>query len=277
MGPAVPGLAMVAVMLFSVTPSQGGGVRDLSDGWLCTPAWIGAFIASERPAGAEPGSESSRNTDVGAKGWLAGGVGSLYGMPELPLSSISARFAARGLVWAIDWNRLGSDLFQENVCEFGPLLGCGRGWRFGPVFAVESAVVGRSTFSRSTFTGIVFSGTAPPGLAVDLRMRTAVAPVWHSSRGRYRWASVAGMAGCWGWAVAFDRVQDGPIQLQAALSWRVAEGVCCGLRADPSTGTCGWTTAWRRGSLLLRTSHLAHPDLGVTHRWQCALLLGGSR
>jgi hypothetical protein len=46
-----------------------------------------------------------------------------------------------------------------------------------------------------------------------------------------------------------------------------------GLRIEPWSRAVGMVTGWRVGSLLLRTSHLLHPDLGTTHRW--GLDLGG--
>jgi hypothetical protein len=41
-----------------------------------------------------------------------------------------------------------------------------------------------------------------------------------------------------------------------------------GLRADPATGILGLTLVWLGAGVMIRTSHLAHPDLGLTHRFQ---------
>ena len=39
----------------------------------------------------------------------------------------------------------------------------------------------------------------------------------------------------------------------------------------PSPGTDGLNTAWSWRGVLLRTSHLVHPALGLTHRWSLTL------
>ena len=51
------------------------------------------------------------------------------------------------------------------------------------------------------------------------------------------------------------------------LLLRLAPAAALGLRLDAWSQAAGLSTAWRLRSVVLRSSHLVHPDLGTTHRW----------
>jgi hypothetical protein len=92
-------------------------------------------------------------------------------------------------------------------------------------------------------------------------------PVWHAGRGQRRWLWISGRYQHSSWAVALDRNEAGVPSFQAELMLGLSSHFAWGFRAEPATGSLGFITIWRRSSFLLRTSHLAHPDLGLTHRW----------
>lgn len=270
-GRVFPAAVLAAALAMAATAS-GGGIRDHQDGWLHSPGWMGDFLAGPGGSGNWSGS-APRPVRGGGCGWLALGAGSLFGMPELPQQSIAARFRAAGIVWSLGCEQLGSGPYRESRLECCAVCGLGGKLLAGPVCALETATVGRECFSRIVVDGLAVRAEPAPGLAVDVRLRTAAPPSWHAGRGRYRLATVSGKGGFWGWALGCDR-GEGPLRMQAGLVARLDHRVGVGVRADPATGTCGWTTCWMRGGLLVRTSHLVHPALGATHRWQVAWLPG---
>ena len=72
-------------------------------------------------------------------------------------------------------------------------------------------------------------------------------------------------------AIAIDQAAGGGPLLSLEAAAALAPRLGVGLRADPGTGSCGPVTWWRAGPLLVRTSHVVHPDLGATHRMLLAV------
>jgi hypothetical protein len=69
-----------------------------------------------------------------------------------------------------------------------------------------------------------------------------------------------------------DRRTDGAVALRGGCTLAAGPGLAVGLLCGATGGELGLTLACRRGRLLIRSSHLVHPALGATHRWQLALL-----
>jgi hypothetical protein len=88
---------------------------------------------------------------------------------------------------------------------------------------------------------------------------------------RRRWLDLRGRAGSVAWALAVDGRPVGAPTARAALLARCVPGVALGILGEPATGILGLTTAWARRGLVLRSSHLVHPALGITHRWLLVL------
>lgn len=245
-------VAVALVGLACGSPAAGGGSRDLHDGWLLPPDLLRPWLAPARP-----GRESGP--------WLALGQARLYGMPELPLRGLAAGWRAPRWRAALAWQRLGADLLGEERARGQFLvggrqaLGVAAGW---DALRLADAPAGR----RPVFN-LELRLAGPAGTVLAGSLPLLPAPDWYGRGGARRWWSVAAAAGEAAWCLALDRDARGAPLLEGEGALRVAEGCGLGLRWEPATGALGLTTAWLRGGLLLRSSHLAHPALGVTHRW----------
>jgi hypothetical protein len=69
-------------------------------------------------------------------------------------------------------------------------------------------------------------------------------------------------------ALQVDQKGDGAPVLSLEILGRLSHRVGLGWRVDPDTGSLGGTFTARLGGLWWQTSHLVHPALGVTHRFQ---------
>lgn len=227
--------------------------RDLDEGWLLSPRATAALCAG-RVAG-----------PYRCRTWALLGTGRLYGMPELPLSGAAAGFAVGCVRASLDWHRLGSGLYVEDrrrialILPGDPEIEVVGGW--------DTVRVGDCPFQRpaAAIRGGIRLGA---GIRLSVRQALTEPPPWHGGRGRYGWAALGWSDGGRAATLAFDRETDGPLRLQAEVWTRPVPGFAVGWRIDPATGTLGWVTALGRGRLLLRSSHLVHPELGVSHRWQ---------
>ncbi len=257
------------VLGLAATPSTipAAGIHDLSDGWLLGPAAAAEFVGGRPP------------THGGV--WATVGQSNLFGMPELPVTALNLGLCLG--TWPgqptleVGWQKLGVGIFWEDDRRVHLQLG-----------------------------GMPTIGVALRTLAVHTGGEVGIA-----ARHDSHWQSAVTVQAQWHWGpVGWMQVQlwlpaaqggdsqgglvrrpllrfqgwQGPLALAAAvdldsgrsptvgLEWNLGLGeAALGLRADPATGTLGPVLTWRRGPLLVRTSHLAHPYLGVTHRVQLGL------
>jgi hypothetical protein len=264
----VAGLAAVGVVL-AAQVSEAAGLRGVGDGWLAAPADV---VAAMTATGTRPRS-------VGGGAWVALGQTRLWGMAELPVREISA-----GL-------RL--------VCGDGA-VGIGAGWQRtgeGP-FVADRATVGlawegtwgvRLSGSRTTLRLDRASGPARTrwlvaagptirlGSAGQLRLRAVVslAAVDPGTRdpqplGRLVLAHAGTVL-----ALAWERRAGAAPTVGGEVCAAASARVALGFRFDGASRSFGPELAVRFGSALVRTSHVAHPALGVTHRVQ--LVAGAGR
>jgi hypothetical protein len=249
---------LVLAVLPAWRPAVGGGVRELEDAWLTPPDALAAVLDDQRAAPARWGVQL--------------GQGALYGMPELPQTELAmgwrgGRFRASGR-----WQRLGRDLYREDLVAVE--VRAGRRFQLGCRATWRRLTLGDSARSPAYGVDLVASVPLRPGLHMAIWWPLGAPAAWLEGRGIRRWLqlSATGPAAA---TLAVDRRADGVPLLQAEVMLPLVAGVALGLRTEPWSGTVGLITGWRVGSLTLRSSHLAHPDLGVTHRW--GLLVGGGR
>jgi hypothetical protein len=258
-------LAVGAGLVLAVAmsdPAAGGGLRDLTDGWLLSPSELVAQLWPA-PDGHRPPVR---------RFWL--GQARLYGMADLPVLACGLQLPLLGLRWSGQWQRLGATLFQEHQWR----LGCGWSARLAPRVSVG-------------WDRLALAGTDPRGqlyLSAGVTLRLAAgwrlccqppltpAPPWYGPTAARRWLLLTGGGGGVAAACAVERTGAGVPLVQLELVGRIATRVGLGLRAEPVTGTVGLTTAWRHASWLLRTAHLVHPQLGVTHRWYLTVAGSGA-
>jgi len=237
-----------------------GGVHDFPDAWP-----IDADTARSLLSGQETPRFSQRGFLVMI------GQGRLFEMPELNQRFISLGgnlpTGAIPIHLSGQWEQTGSDLFMEDSVAGRLLLGRNQTW----------GVSGR--WLRQTLGGLIGDSNTHLGLLWGMKFQAG------EIRGRFqvnwpltRWSGSAGdgrrenilnltmvtshLAG----AVVVDRHDDGTPRPGFHLLLTVDGGVGLEFRADPATGSLGPGLSLIHGRLMLRTSHLIHPHLGVTHR-----------
>ena len=249
--------------------ASAGGMRDISDGWLLP---TGELLARLWPASENgesgPLSAAATGEKASLAHWLWLGHARLYEMPQLPLLAVGLGLPALGLQWSLQCQRLGETLVQEDQWRLavrGPS-------RLEPTLSVgwdRLALAGGSGRGH-LFLGAGISLRAAAGLRLRIEPPLTPPPPWYGPTAARRWLLVTGGLEGVAWGLAVDRTTAGRPIVQIDLTVRVGPRAALGLRAEPVTGSVGLTTAWYHRYWLLRTSHLIHPELGVTHRWYLA-------
>ncbi len=255
------------------TPTAAG-IRDFDDGWCGEPPAAADLLDGAASDGV----------------WSACGVARLHGMSELPLRRLAA--GRRSAPWsaALSWQRLGGSAWREDLVDlrasFGAVAGssrsaresvagallpwCGLAWRWRrPAYA---SVPGREAVELAPFAGIVRGGCE-----VSLHVVPLVVRRGDEAAGPRPWLSARWRDEGWSAACELRRDDRGGATWRAGGDLRLGALISCGLVADGASGAAGVTTAWRRGRLLVRTSHLVHPALGSTHRWDLVTCPRGRR
>ena len=266
---SISGLALIMVVVGHAAPSVAAGLRDLQDGWLMTAEDAASVLQrSEFPAGEDDGSEIFRSA------WISAGKMRLYGMPDLPVTALAG--GGSGIWWGkrwlagFCWERTGSDLFVEDRKQFH--FGAGRKTILGLDCSLSRMWIGGEL--EATHVGAAV--TLVHNLVV--RERTLIrigwffdvvdpAP-WFGRHGRRPLGYVCLLqpGSRFGSTLALDRRGDGTPGLSLDISAGLVDRFGLGLRVDFPTGALGPITIWKSGLLLIRTSHVAHPELGLTHR-----------
>jgi hypothetical protein len=262
-------LILIRVVPGTVSPVSGAGLRGLMDGWLLSPSDTVLVLEGREQLGG-----IAEQCLPPRGGWISVGQAHLFGMPELAVTSLGGQWRGSGigLGWVADlsWERTGETLFLED--EKRAFLGLGSGTVAGFEFcrrviwieeeaeAVHSAsilVLRHTRVLRSEFL-----------LRLGWRFDLTDAPVWYGEQGRRALGTVSLLVPRHGFGIAgnLDRRGDGTPGLSLDLSGSAFGRCGLGLRADLPTGSLGPITLWKFGALLIRTSHVVHPDLGLTHR-----------
>jgi hypothetical protein len=251
-------LTMVVILVLGSSPAHGSGLSGLSGGWLFESSDEQAVLAGGPPTGTGGGSW-----------WMGGGVSRLFGLEDLPVSGLACGFASADWSVGAGWQRTGQDLFVEDRAEI--LVRLGRAPRLG-------VRMGLGNWSRR---GYATERAWDPALELTLgvgspwSMRVtwhpADAPEWHGRTGRRELARVTWVRQGAGMVVAIDRNSDGVPAVGLHGMWRLDRRMAVGIRADPVTGSLGPCLTMAAGKLTIRTSHLVHPALGMTHRFMLGL------
>lgn len=248
----------VLILVLAAGPAAGAGLRDLQDGWLLPP-WRRA--------------NHRETTDRTWGTWCAAGAGRLYEMPDLPLQSLEVGIGhgGGGSTWQLraSWQVLGDGIFRADCWALD--LGRSAAWRVrlhlareterldgqpGPVYEDHALVVGRA---HHVADGI--------RLLADLHL-PLTAPLPAAARRVRPVARVRVETVTVGVALAWDRRADGTPLLGGELAVDLAPAAALLLRFDGGAGSLGPGLVVRGKGFLLRTSHVLHPALGVSHRFQ---------
>ena len=256
-------LVVMQVALLVPPRARSAGARDITDGWLLPVGELTRRLLVDPAAPAAVGAVAAREGRSGS--WFTCGRMELYGLAELPATVLEAGLSAAGPQFRLAWQRMGSGLFVED--QYRLELGAGGVWQPSLTVGLDRQVLARVLHQRRISCRVAL--TVPSGSAVRVRLflHLLPPPPWYGNYGLRRCLLVSGGDGRLAWAVACDRAASGRPHWQASVTTRASAALAVGLRAEPRTGSVGFTTAWRRRNLLLRSSHLMHPDLGITHRW----------
>ena len=247
--------------------ARGEGVRDFSDGWLLNPEDTAAILARDDPNGI---TESERVWGL----WAAAGQGVLFSVGDLPQKSLEGGLVKRGGRWpwsvTCSWDRLGNSLMVEETGNFR--LRLGRNPQFGIRVRARRWLVENQEIDAGMETALQgrlffrMFGDLKGDLALWMHPTASVR--WHHLRGRRTLAELKIFYPGSGLAIRLEQRGDGTPVLSLEYMARLATGLGVGFRTDPETGSLGGSLVARIGGPWLRTSHLVHPALGVTHRFQ---------
>jgi hypothetical protein len=275
-GPLAHVAVWLMVLLGTCFPGRasGEGVRDFTDGWLLNPG-DSANILAEKVITPPVGGDSLPVL-LPAKGWgwwAGAGQGALFSMDDLPQTFLEGGIINRGGRWpwaaACSWERLGDSLIVEETGSVQLRLGRtpqigirmkARRWLVENQKVdegLEAAVEGRLVFRLAAGLSGNLSLWLHPGPSVQ----------WHRGRGRRTLAEIKIFHSASGLAVRLDQRGDGAPVLAVEFMVGLSSGLGLGFRADPETGSLAGSLVARVGGPWLRTSHLVHPALGVTHRF----------
>lgn len=227
------------------------GLHDHADAWLARGPAVAAVLG--RPAG---------------RWWAAAGQGRLFGLAELPQVALTVQHRAPRWRSRLAWESLGQGPFSERRAAADLFLG--RDWRMGAAAEHCQLQCGRAYRSLQVWAAV----SGPLGEAGRWWFHWPVVgpPAWAGPRDPGRWLRLQWQMATVVTAVVVDRRRDGTPVVASEVLLRLAGPLAWGVRHDGASGALGLVTAWRRGALLVRTSHLAHPYLGVTHRWSVGVL-----
>lgn len=248
--------------LLGAVDAPGAGLRLLEEAWLDGPRWSRA----ETPP-------------TGTFAWGAAGTGRRWNLPELPLAALGVAVGRRdgGGFWMArcSWQGLGG-----SACRVDRLVveaARGGTWSVALRAATERlelggetvpvprelrVVLGRSWRNAAGWeAGCTLHLPLEDGSRADLRRVTRVLGA------SARLAPVR-------FTAVWDRRGDGTPLLGLEALVELSRAAAVAWRYDGGSRSVGWGLVLRRGPLLVRTSHLAHPDLGVSHRWQTVLGTG---
>jgi hypothetical protein len=249
------------VLVHGAAPASAEGLRRLDAAWV-VPNRLAALALDIAGEGSPGGA------------WVRAGQARLFGLPELPVRHLAAGVCRRRGAWALEggWETAGAgDLHDDRMQA---RLVAGRRLRVGAEGRWRRVQPGRGPrLSEQTWDlALGFDAPAGPLGRVDVNLtwpllRTADPALAAEPRTRLRLAAAARGRAV---ALTLDTGPDGPPSGGWEALCGLGRGIGLSWRADHGSGSMGAGLIWQRGTWRLRTSHLAHPDLGLTHRFEIA-------
>lgn len=237
------------------------GLRRIDSAWLVPSALSAAAIAG-------------RTTPAIGGAWLRTGQMRLFGLADLSARSLAVGWRGRGSV-AVEavWDAVGRGAFRDGRGLLRAEVG--HRWRLGAQASWRRLQPGIGNGLDQRAVDLVVGGTVPAG-ALGMCDFRVFAPLVRSGPPEldpepYRRARLVLAGRGRAVACALEAGPDG----RPSGSWEVLCGIGGGVGvawlADGASGALGGGLTWQRGPVRLRTNHLAHPELGLTHRIEVAL------
>ncbi len=259
----------LVILMFWWAGTAAGGIRELPDGWLHTPAALARVI---NPDGG--GKRSGAADGL----WVAAGEGRLYGLLELPQQYLALGVGGLGTkrpgYLRVNIQSCGGELVEDS--RWGGELGWGRSAGVGVGFARRSLLV--AGLRQPTARVLTLHGFTSGGWGERKWYRLdAFLPVWSrraaplGTEDHERLCRLEIGEGGQSLSLVLSRDrQDVPHpDFELLLGDLSPLGLI--LRFEPRTGTVGPGICLGRPGLLIMTSHLVHPVLGTTHRLMVVL------
>ena len=235
------------------------GLRRLDAAWLLPAGQVATAIgAGQRSAG------------NGA--WGRAGQTRLFGQSDLQVRRLAAGLAGPGGGWALEggWESAGTGALRDDRLD--GRLAVGRRVRVGARMRWRRLQPGPGPRLQDRNWDLEVGATTAVGplggVQADFAwplVRTGDSALAAEPVTRLRLA-LAGQDRAV--ALGLEVGADG----RPAIGWEalcaLGRGLGLAWRVDRASGAMGTALYWRRGVLRLRTSHLAHPDLGLTHRFE---------
>jgi len=232
---------LLTVLVTLIVGNASAGFRDADQGWIISPD---EFI----------------KRDTGFYGAIS--MSSLYQMPELPMQSILSGWSSDKCHMAIRWHKLGGDVYREDSLSVDMLFG-GR-LMFGinveresqqfsdePRWNTLHSFVTRYDFRES----MTIKSTIPvSGAMLTTRDYEQLLLILRGEDVLF--------------ALGIDNTDSSEKSVRLGLDWLLHHKFWIGAIVDVGSSSTGLTTTIKTGKLLTRSSHLVHPELGMTHRWQ---------
>lgn len=249
-------VALMAFVMLWAPAARGDGIRDLADGWLLEARHAARLV--------QPG-------DSGRNGWSCEcGRGRPYDIPDLDQLGLSARVWRPHWEGSGSWERLqGGSLYTED--QVGGWFLAGAAIRGGLEVRWRRIVLGTVPVEPAFGVAALVDWVGSAGVQVRCWIPVVEPEARWATAGPRRWARCERIDDNLAWVLAIDRRPDGGPLVQVEVNARVASIAALGLRFDGGTGTLGFCTIWRVRSVVMRSSHLVHPQLGPTHRWSVIL------
>ncbi|PID80552.1 hypothetical protein CSB20_06890 [bacterium DOLZORAL124_64_63] len=256
------GLVIILAFLAS-SPALGDGLRDVQDSWLVDAVDMARLLRG--PGASETG------------GWSVEAMqGRLYGLAELPQHGLRGQWRSHGkggLAVGLARQQMGTELFRTTGLEGRVRWGTNRG--AGLVCRVrqaDSVAGGWPAWWRlsASLHGVWALGAGRAEGQVFLPLSGV--PAGAIPEGREAFCRGAWWSGPWVVVWQVDRDPQGRPCCGWSLDLALGQGAGVGLRADGTSGVFGMGVMLLRGVFLLRTSHLAHPRLGLTHRFSVGVV-----
>ena len=253
----------------SSDPVSAGGLLNIEDSWL-----ISSPITHQLLMGRKFGSDHRGEI------YFTVAQGRLHAMNELTQRSLTLEGVltpgSQSLAWTGKWQQTGEGIFVEDLLAVKLMLGIQPA--LGVSFKQTQQILGgeeqkplqnfyfnlNAPFNWSEVNGIlqlqwpIFSSGTQEGYS-DFGRRTEIikATIVHAQNA---------------FAMVVDRVATGQPNFGFQMLMTLTSGIGLEFRVDSPTGSIGPGLAILRGGVMLRTSHVVHPHLGVTHR--LALVVG---
>jgi len=244
---------------------QAGGLRNFDDSWLISPSAARELLMQRN------GTETRRTGLL-----VMAGQGRLFEMPELNQRFLAVEGffypGSIGVKLACKWEKIGEDFFSEDRLEGRILLGSTPAWGM----AVKTLRQTLGDLSEKPIWDIMFLWEAAFSLGhikgrLQLDWPFGAGDNSEADHRRRNLLKLTMTTVNIAAAVVVDREGDGTPNLGFHVMLALDSGVGLEFRADPATGSIGPGLTLLRGGMMIRTSHVVHPHLGVTHRIMLAV------